>query len=82
MQNSKTKKTIPLQRIRKDFLWRSVEYSSSFYECRLVLKLTQFLEGGSKWFKACIGAHDLEKKHTIRRFAPPVYLIHVTTGAL
>jgi len=48
------------QRIRKDFLWRSVEYSGSWYECPLVLKLARFLAGGSRWFKACVGARNLQ----------------------
>ena len=44
------------ERIRTDFLWRSVEYSGSWYECPRVLKLARFLVGGSKWFRACVGA--------------------------
>ena len=50
------------ERIRQDFLWRSVEYSGSWYECSRVLKLARFLVGGSKWFRACVGAHNLQKK--------------------
>jgi len=34
------------ERIRKDFLWRSVEYSGSWYECPRVLKLARFLVSG------------------------------------
>ena len=41
------------ERMRKDFLWISVEYSGSWYECPRNLKLARFLAGGSKWFKAC-----------------------------
>jgi len=48
--------------IREDFLWRSVEYSGSWYECPRVLKLARFLVGGSKWFKACVGAHNLQNR--------------------
>jgi len=50
------------ERIRKDFLWRSVEYSGSWCECPRVLKLARFLVGGSKWFKACVGAHKLQNR--------------------
>ena len=45
------------QRMRKDF--SSIEYSGSWFERPRVLRLTQFLAGGSKWFKACVGAHNL-----------------------
>jgi len=31
------------------------------YECPRVLKLTQFLAGGSKWFKACAGVHNTKQ---------------------
>ena len=48
------------QRIRKDFLW--VYYSGRWFKCPRVLKLTQFLAGGSKWFKACVGAHNLQNR--------------------
>ena len=55
-------KTISLdkdkQRIRKDFLYRSVEYSGSWYECPLILKLAQL----SKWFKAWVCAHNLQNR--------------------
>ena len=50
------------ERIRKDFLWRSVEYSGSWYECPRVLKLARFLVGGSKWFIACVGAHNFAEQ--------------------
>ena len=50
------------ERIRKDFLWRSVEYSGSWYEWPQVLKLALFLAGGSRWFKACVGAHNLQNR--------------------
>jgi len=30
-----------------------------WYECPRVLKLARFLAGGSKWFKACVSAHNL-----------------------
>jgi len=54
-KSSKTKKKqfhltkLYKERIRKDFLWRSVEYSGSWYECPRVLKLALFLVGGSSW---------------------------------
>ena len=32
------------------------------YECPRVLKLARFLVGGSRWFKACVGAHNLQKR--------------------
>jgi len=50
------------ERIRKDFLWRSVEYSGSWCEWPQVLKLALFLAGGSRWFKACVGAHNLQNR--------------------
>jgi len=50
------------ERIRKDLFRRSVEYSGSWYECPRVLKLARFLVGGSKWFKACVGAHNLQNR--------------------
>jgi len=59
------------ERIRKDLLWRSVEYSGSWYECPRVLKLARFPVGGSKWFRACVGAHNLLNRswsHLIHKF--------------
>ena len=39
------------ERMRKDFLWRSVEYSGSWYECPRNLKLARFLAGGVNGLK-------------------------------
>ena len=64
MQSRKKPKTTLLdrERVRKNFLWGSVEYSDSWYECPRVLKLTQFRAGERKRFKAYIGAHNLQNR--------------------
>jgi len=65
--NAKQKKTPKLlyltelykERIRKNFLWGSVEYSDSWYECPRVLKLTQFRAGERKRFKAYVAKQSV-----------------------
>jgi len=50
------------QWITKDFLWRLVEYSGSWQECPQVLTVFRWIAGGSKCFKACVGAHKLQNR--------------------
>ena len=47
---------------KKRFLMKISRIFRQRYECPRVLKLAWFLVGGSKWFKACVGARNLQNR--------------------